>query len=322
MNTTQPDRYFKIPTMLVTYRGGMRFDVYIRSGDTYFLYARDGHVPERLKSRLCDNEVTELFLEYKDKRAYEKHVRENLSDILRDETIPLDDRSRVLYDYSGTVAARLFAHDEQNPPGQEELRRVRLIVDSTLGYVSRNPEAVQSIGKLLSHNYKTYSHCVNVSVYTIALLVRMGQERALVRAAGVGAFLHDIGKVRVPNAILEKPGPLTAEERKVVEGHPVSGMLMCQHMSLEKVAMDCVVFHHEKLDGSGYPANARNLSLHVRAVAVADIYDALTSHRAYSKAMTSFEAMRIILKEVEAGRLDREVCTHFVQMLSSEGMTL
>ncbi|GAB6038448.1 HD domain-containing protein [Fundidesulfovibrio butyratiphilus] len=322
MDTKRPDMFFKIPTMLVTYRGGIRFNVYIKSGDTFFLYARDGHVPERLKSRLCDNEVTELYLEHKDKRDYEQYVRENLSDLLQDETIPLDDRSKVLYDYSGTVAARLFLHDEQSPPGQETLERVQQIVDSTLSYVSRNAGAVQSLGKLLSHNYKTFSHCVNVSVYTVALLVRMGQERSLVRAAGVGAFLHDIGKVRVPNSILDKPGPLTPEERQIIEGHPVSGMLMCQHMSLEKASMDCVVFHHEKLDGSGYPANARNLGLHVRAVAVADIYDALTSQRSYSKAMTSFEAMRIILKEVEAGRLDREVCTHFVQLLSSEGMTL
>lgn len=322
MDTIRPDSFFKIPTMLVTYRGGIRFDVYIKSGDTFFLYARDGHIPERLKSRLCGNDVTELYLEYKDKRDFEQYVRENLPEILQDETIPLDDRSKVLYDYSGTVAAKLFTHDEQSPPDQETLGRVRQIVDSTLGYIARNAGAVQSIGKLLSHNYKTYSHCVNVSVYTIALLVRMGQDRALVRAAGVGAFLHDIGKVRVPNAILDKAGPLTPEERKVIEGHPVSGMLMCQHMTLDKIAMDCVVFHHEKLDGSGYPANARNLSLHVRAVAVADIYDALTSERPYSKAMTSFEAMRIILKEVGAGRLDREVCTHFVQMLSAEGMTL
>ena len=311
-----------IPTMLVRYGCGIKFNVYTRFGKNFILYAKHGHLTEAHKQKLYNNDVTELFIHMEDKMTYDEYVETNFADILQDERIPADERSKMLYTYSVNLSKSLFDFDESNLPNNDNQSKIIKLVDHTYDYLSKQKGAVQSIGKLLSHNYKTYSHCVNVSLYVITFLVKLQYDRAMSRLIGVGANLHDIGKLRVPKAILDKPGSLTDEERKIINNHPVDGLVICQQMHLDKVTNDCVVFHHEKLDGSGYPAGARTIPEHVRIVTICDIYDALTSVRPYGKVHTPFEAMKIILKDVESGKLDKPLCAEFIKMLSSDNMTV
>jgi putative nucleotidyltransferase with HDIG domain len=125
----------------------------------------------------------------------------------------------------------------------------------------------------------------------------------------VGGLLHDIGKIGVRDTVLLKPGPLTAEERRLIEQHPTIGLQILESAELPKEVLAIVGGHHERLDGSGYPLglSAEEISVFPRITAVADVYDALTTDRPYRAGMTVEQALAILLKEAEAGQMDPEV---------------
>jgi HD-GYP domain-containing protein (c-di-GMP phosphodiesterase class II) len=144
---------------------------------------------------------------------------------------------------------------------------------------------VTSLFKLLSHDYYTFTHVTNVCVYTLALASRLGisNHQELI-ALGAGAILHDVGKRKVPAEILNKRGRLTKREFSLVKAHPINGFRdLCDRPDLTWPQLMMVYQHHERLDGNGYPVGVGQDDIHpwARICAVADVYDALTSRRAY-----------------------------------------
>jgi HD-GYP domain-containing protein (c-di-GMP phosphodiesterase class II) len=158
---------------------------------------------------------------------------------------------------------------------------------------------------------------VHVFVYTIYLLKSLTLPSATIGQAGVGALLHDAGKEDIPLAILRKPGRLTLEEFLFVREHPERGVRLCRSLHLSRMAAECILMHHEKLNGQGYPAGlvGEQIPLHARIVSLADVYDALTSKRVYAGAVKPFEALRIMRHEM-AGSFDLDLYKRFVLLLS------
>lgn len=313
----QRDQYVAINASFVAYGGDVRFDVFMKKNGQYFLFAKGGAVGGKMRERVIENGVSVLYIQIEDKKQYDIHADSVFCELLQDQSIPVSERSSLLHSYS-VDSVRNVLHNE-NILGLGETHReiIEKLADGTFDYLSKNRNALSTIGKLMQHNNKTYNHCVNVSLYTLCMLSHLGYDRATCRLAGAGASLHDIGKIKVPREILEKPGRLTEEERLIVNNHPEDGLCLCLGMNLDALTRDCVVFHHEKLDGSGYPGGARTISDPVRIVTMVDIFDALTSERPYSKRMSAFEAMKIIMKDVEAGKLDKKVFAEFVKILTS-----
>jgi HD-GYP domain-containing protein (c-di-GMP phosphodiesterase class II) len=135
----------------------------------------------------------------------------------------------------------------------------------------------------------------------------------------MGALLHDIGKTLIPKGILLKPDRLTEEEFAEVKKHPLSGVTFCTNASLSQEAYNIILYHHEKLDGSGYPSRLRGDRIpdYVRAVTIADIYDALISNRAYADAMKPFEALRLMQEEfLKTEQIDSDLFKRFVSILA------
>ena len=133
---------------------------------------------------------------------------------------------------------------------------------------------------------------------------------------GLGAVLHDLGKLGIDPGILTKPGPLTAEETQIVHTHPAKGVALCSGLNLSFTAMQCVLFHHERADGSGYPGGVRReeIPLAAMAVGLVDVFAALTSPRPYAAAVSPFEALRI-MRDMK-GAFDAELFKRFVMVLS------
>jgi putative two-component system response regulator len=142
----------------------------------------------------------------------------------------------------------------------------------------------------------------------------LGDEDTLeLRAA---CWLHDVGKIAVPESILLKPGPLDAAETKIMREHPILGEQICApHKSLRPI-LPVIRHHHEKMDGSGYPDGIRgdDIPLKARILQVADIYDALTTDRPYREALPHNEALSILFAEAENGWLDSAVVSRFAQV--------
>lgn len=149
----------------------------------------------------------------------------------------------------------------------------------------------------------TEGHCARLSKYSVALAKQLGLPKEAREALRVGGILHDIGKIAVPEQILLKPGPLTPEERKIMEEHPVKGEYICSPLKSIKLVLPIIRHHHEKIDGSGYPNGLKGdqIPLTARIMTTVDIYDALTTDRPYRKALTRQDAFVQIHKEIDMG---------------------
>ncbi len=149
------------------------------------------------------------------------------------------------------------------------------------------------------HDAYTAGHSYRVALYALQLGQAMNLPPERLRALAQGAVVHDIGKIRVPEAILNKPGRLTMEERDLIEMHPVTGFEMGRVLGFMQDELDVIRFHHEKWDGTGYPDRlaGEQIPLLGRIMAVADVYDALTSKRSYRQAWSHDEAMRFIAEQ-------------------------
>jgi putative nucleotidyltransferase with HDIG domain len=144
---------------------------------------------------------------------------------------------------------------------------------------------------------ETEGHARFVAAYTVILADTLGlRDRRTLGGLERGALLHDIGKARVPVAILNKPGPLTAVEREVVRGHPVLGYRMIKGLGFLEEAGEIVLCHHERFDGTGYPRGlaGQSIPLSARVFALADTLDAITSDRPYRRGRSFEEASREI----------------------------
>jgi len=168
-----------------------------------------------------------------------------------------------------------------------------------------------------SHQH-TAGHSLRVAEISVMLGKQMGLDEQRMFALRTGGLLHDIGKMAIPAELLDKPGRLTPDEYARVKEHAAIGERILKAFDYSRLTAihDIVRHHHERLDGSGYPDGLRGgeVSQMARIVAVADVYDALTSARAYRGALSHGEAMRILHQEAAAGRLDSRLVRLLEQM--------
>jgi len=163
----------------------------------------------------------------------------------------------------------------------------------------------------------TEGHCDRLSLSSEALAKRLSLTEEECIALRRGGVIHDIGKVAVPDQILLKPGPLTADERKVMERHTVVGAGICSPLKSFRSVLPIIRYHHEKMDGSGYPDGLKGdaIPLTARILQIVDIYDALTTDRPYRKAMAPERAFALMREEVKKGWWDGALVDEWEAML-------
>ena len=163
--------------------------------------------------------------------------------------------------------------------------------------IINNPDALISLCQIKGYDEYTYVHSVNVGVLMASFAHLMSHESDKILEAAMGGILHDIGKMRVPEPILNKPGKYTAVEFNVMKKHPEYGIdIIKDKTSLSDVTRSIIIQHHERFNGSGYPRGLSGESITVLGLmsAVVDVYDALTSERVYRAAWTPQKALALI----------------------------
>src|ERR1017187_1921592 len=165
----------------------------------------------------------------------------------------------------------------------------------------------------------THGHCERLAEYSVSLgqQIQLPEEQLIaLRRAGV---VHDVGKIAVPDAILLKPGRLTAEEWTLIKEHPVVGERICAPLKSFRMVLPIIRHHHEKFDGSGYPDGLRGEAIPVtaRVLQVVDVYDALTTDRPYKRAFSVTEALQTMKEEVAKGWWDPHIFEQFEQLMRS-----
>ena len=223
-------------------------------------------------------------------------------------------------------AARIVAKSRQAVTSMFEEARMGRAVDATSAQrlveeisdsVSRNPGALISLARLKTADDYTYMHSVAVCALMVALARELGMNEAQTRAAGTAGLLHDLGKAVMPLEVLNKPGKLTDAEFAIIRSHPEEGHRILQQAAKpDPVALDVVLHHHEKVDGSGYPKRLRadEISIFAKMGAVCDVYDAITSNRPYKAGWDPAESVRK-MAEWSQGHFDARVFQAFVKSI-------
>ena len=191
------------------------------------------------------------------------------------------------------------------------------LVEEIADSVSRNPGALISLARLKTADDYTYMHSVAVCALMIALAKQLALDEEQTRKLGIAGLLHDLGKALMPMEVLNKPGKLTDEEFAIIKTHPEEGYkLLLSSTGADEIALDVVLHHHEKTDGSGYPKRLKDteISLFAKMGAVCDVYDAITSNRPYKAGWDPAESLRR-MAEWANGHFDPTVFQAFVKSL-------
>jgi len=201
--------------------------------------------------------------------------------------------------------------------GSIDHKKVSLASKTLTGSVFRNVDALLSLTALKDYSEHTYTHSVNVCCLTLAIAYASGVTEEEAAVIGVGGLLHDIGKSKIPLSLLDKPGPLTDDERKVIMSHPLFGEEILKSMdNVPEEAFFITGQHHEKVSGKGYPRGMSGADMHpwAKMAAVADVYDALTSARPYKPGLPPHVALRVIF-DGKGTDFDDEVVDTFIKQL-------
>lgn len=186
------------------------------------------------------------------------------------------------------------------------------VVDDIEACMRDSSQTLIQVTRLKARDEYTFLHSIAVA----ALMIHFGRSikmtDATVKELALGGLLHDVGKVKIPPEILQKSGPLTGAEMITVRQHPQNSFeILSRHGNISEAVLDICLHHHERTDGKGYPDGllGEEIRPQVRIASICDVYDALTSRRAYKKAWTSDDAVKFMLKQ--EGQFDRVLLRNF-----------
>lgn len=191
------------------------------------------------------------------------------------------------------------------------------VVNDCVQSVIRNPNALLWMSRVKEADDYTAEHSMNVCIYAISFGRHLGLDSEDLTKLGLCALLHDVGKMRVPNEILNKPDKLSAKEYKIIQAHTIHGRnLLMSTAGMLPAAIDVAYSHHEKMDGTGYPRKikASGTSTFTRIVAIVDAYDAMTAERCYAPAISPTEALNFIYK-AKGTHFDEYLAREFIRCI-------
>lgn len=267
-------------------------EVYVDTGEGA---ASEGETPVEVQAALPS------------KRAYTHHDKIPPTTPIQEE-LPV---ARQLYDNSVRFART--AMQKLSLGNELPMEEAEGLVDNVMESVTRNYNALSGLIKLRTRDEYTYTHCINVAVLAIILARQMGMTQEETKKIGLAGLFHDVGKIYIPNKILNSPRNLTPEEFEVMKEHPMLGLKNLDKNKIYPEVVHGILEHHEKLNGSGYPQGLKGdeISLVGRLLSVVDVYDALTSRRVYKDPMLPHQALSLMYS-MRGQEFDENILEHFI----------
>ncbi len=246
-----------------------------------------------------------VYIHKREAETYKTYIRENIEFILNHEAISEQQKTNTLVALSSEVIKDAFALNFSSKADKDDLvQNVEKLVSKALGFIS-DIKSLKGIAGLISHDYDTHTHSIKVG-WLLAVFIKANPDlfdlpdgealRELMIEAAVAGFLHDLGKVRIPRNVINKPGRLDNIEHILMQSHTAYALGLLFDSSLSRRAMETILYHHENEDGSGYPCGLSydRIPLMAKICHIVDVFDALTSERPYKKAKTPFQALKIM----------------------------
>lgn len=182
---------------------------------------------------------------------------------------------------------------------QIQMEKVEPLVEKMVDSIFRHQDALIPLARLKTHDEYTFQHSVSVCALMVAFARGLKLSREVIKEIAIGALLHDVGKAKVPDDILNKPGKLTDAEFDKMKSHVVQSKIILHNTpGISEIALDVAAQHHERFDGTGYPnkLKGQDISFYGQMGAIVDVYDAITSNRVYHKGMPPTDALKKLLE--------------------------
>jgi len=219
--------------------------------------------------------------------------------------------------YNDSVSAAEALWESAQTESQPDAKVAQTVIDGLAQAVSQNRTALLALTTLKNYDNYTFTHMVNVSLLTMGQARGLGIDGVLLREFGLAALMHDIGKVRTPLEILNKPDKLTDPEFAIMRRHAVDGAEILRGTPDIPTLAPVVAFeHHLRIDGSGYPAGVTRASLNLGTMlcSIADVYDAMRSQRAYQQSFPTDRVLAVLRRD-DGQQFDRNLVRRFVQLI-------
>jgi putative nucleotidyltransferase with HDIG domain len=222
---------------------------------------------------------------------------------------------RKMYSDATNLASSVW--EMAKSEGVPDPKAARVLVDSLAQAVQANRTALIALTALKNYDNYTFTHMVNVSILTMAQARALGMDGQPLRELGLAALMHDIGKVRTPTEVLNKPEKLTDAEFEIMRMHVVDGAEILRRTPEMPMVAPVIAFeHHLRIDGTGYPFGVKRTTLNIgtQLCGIADVYDAMRSQRAYQQAFPSDRILEV-LKRNDGHQFDQNLVRRFIQLL-------
>jgi HD-GYP domain-containing protein (c-di-GMP phosphodiesterase class II) len=225
-------------------------------------------------------------------------------------------KAKKLFNESKEIQRQVFA-DAQH--GRElNLTPVIEITNQTIDTVFKNPDALACVINIRKKDEYLLEHSVSVSVLMTIFARFLKIDKKIIQLLSVGAFLHDVGKINIPDSILNKPGKLTDAEFTVMKSHVNHSIKIIESTpGISELSLEVAALHHEKLDGTGYPFNIpkEKISSYGRMIAICDIFDALTANRCYKDGYSHLKSFSILRSLAQKKHLDQRLVDLFIKCM-------
>jgi putative nucleotidyltransferase with HDIG domain len=246
-----------------------------------------------------------------------KHLR--VGRVVVEQKVDADasDMSTIRRMYSEAVSTAGTVWDSAQTEGRPDATLAKTMIDGLAQAVAQNRTALLALTTLKNYDNYTFTHMVNVSILMMGQARALGIDGALLREFGLAALMHDIGKVRTPLEVLNKPEKLTDDEFTIMKRHVVDGAEILRATPDVPALAPIVAFeHHLRIDGTGYPngVNRPSLNLGTMLCGIADVYDAMRSQRAYQQSYPTDRILQV-LKRNDGAQFDQNLVRRFVQLL-------
>jgi HD-GYP domain-containing protein (c-di-GMP phosphodiesterase class II) len=295
--------------------------LYIKSGGNYVLYKSNGRdFSDHDHERLSMNGVGFVFVSRNDMDVITSHMEASAERLLNGHILNAKAKGKMIYQTSINFVNDIFT----NPEKSTDLQRTKRLIENLMLYLSNNPDAITSLETVMSHNYYTFVHSLQVASLTLLMHSESySLSRDEMLDVGTGSILHDFGKIFVPQEILNKSGKLSEDEIKILRRHPEEGYNYLESKgALSPVALSIIRLHHERCDGSGYPLGleSREIPRSTQITGIADVYCTLTTDNRGNKTMPPHIAVQIMRNQMKTlfspnllDILEKLVCTEDIQ---------
>ena len=294
---------------------GMRIDQKIVDQRGRTLIARGAMLDDYLIDSLLKLGITSIYI----REGEEDPVEEKVSPLAQSviEKVRVDDRTKVkLTESVKKRVAEGIQYLYNNTETEDFTEATNHIADELMHAISDNDAIAVDIGALKISDEYTFKHSVDVATMAMIVAKQYGLDKGQVYEIGVSGLLHDLGKSKIPNEVLNKPARLTTEEFEIMKQHSVFGyrILKDKESISDEVRMG-VLQHHEKVNGKGYPMGvmAEQMHLFAKILSVVDIYDALVTERPYKNAFSQRDAVEMIMSMTQ--ELDVDVMRSFMESM-------